>query len=49
MFRRLKRNVTQPFINYNFLGMRFHAWKIILGARPCMWEIVQVKSRCACY
>ena len=35
----------QAFINYNLLYTRFHAHKIALGARLCMWESVHVKEQ----
>ena len=36
--------VLQVFINYIFLCTGFRALKTVLGARPCMWEIVHVKG-----
>ena len=34
----------KDFINYNFLYTRFHTRKTVLGAYPCMWEIIHVKE-----
>ena len=34
----------QVFINHDFLRTRFRACKIVLGARPCTWEIVHIKA-----
>ena len=35
----------QVFINHDFLRTRFRACKIVLGARPCTWEIVHIKEQ----
>ena len=37
--------VLQAFINYNFPYTRFCAHKTVLGACPCLWEIVSIKGQ----
>ena len=44
-----RSNKKQAFINNNFSYTRLRACKTILGAHPCMWETMHVKSRHASY